>query len=335
MAFESWKLLVVAFSKYCLACLWNFRWHIWIEAARPAHWGLGEFWWFYIISIYFGLRGLGQSMDACEARSSTAATKNSPLQQTCDSRRLVMHYDPVFFCFFGILLKLNVASIYPFACLSRLPPAVVLEPWYLRNPAKHLTVGSFSARTKWNNGITFVRARIHGCSRLDCITIRLHFFKTFSSSNRCSRCSWSAVYIFALCLSPFVLHVSNTWISLWVASDFLVWLFSSLGIDAYSIFMYSFRGKVFFSQSLPWICAQCLHVTLTLLMFCWRCRANRGGASLGFRRGTQGQALMTWIFESSSLRVLYGSFLMFSSFFQCFFVRLFGLSWFLRFCFQH
>ena len=30
-------------------------------------------------------------------------------------------------------------------------------------PAKHLTVGSFSARTKWNNGITFMRARVHGC----------------------------------------------------------------------------------------------------------------------------------------------------------------------------
>lgn len=157
VAFESWKPVVVSFSKYCLACLWNFtRWHIWIEAARPAHWGLGEFWWFY-----FGLCGVGQSMDACEARSSTAATKNSPLQQTCDSRRLVMRYDPVFFCFF--FFDPVGASIYwyPFACLSRLPPAVVLEPWYLRS------IWLWAAFPLEPSGttelITFMRARVHGC----------------------------------------------------------------------------------------------------------------------------------------------------------------------------
>ena len=94
--------------------------------------------WVLIILNYFdchGFCGLAQSMDAYEARSSTAATKNSPLQQTCDSRRLVMHYE-LFFLLFWILLTLNVGAsngiqpgkIDPFACFSRLPPAVVLEP---------------------------------------------------------------------------------------------------------------------------------------------------------------------------------------------------------------
>lgn len=156
VAFESWKPVVVSFSKYCLACLWNFtRWHIWIEAARPAHWGLGEFWWFY-----FGLCGVGQSMDACEARSSTAATKNSPLQQTCDSRRLVMRYDPVFFCFFFFRSCRSINLLVPICMLIQTATSSCFGAMI---PAKHLTVGSFSARTKWNNGITFMRARVHGC----------------------------------------------------------------------------------------------------------------------------------------------------------------------------
>ena len=54
---------------------------------------------------------------------------------TAAAQRLVMHYDP-FFLAFWILLTMNLGAsngihpgkIDPFACFSRLPPAVVLEP---------------------------------------------------------------------------------------------------------------------------------------------------------------------------------------------------------------
>lgn len=224
-------------------------------------------------------------MDACEARSSTAATKNSPLQQTCDSRRLVMRYDPVFFCFFFFRSCRSINLLVPICMLIQTATSSCFGAMI---PAKHLTVGSFSARTKWNNGINYVHAR-QGSWML---TIRLHhdqiaFFQNFHLFKSlfliCSICFYvcrllSCTYlVLEFCYELLAISWSDCFLA-WVQMR-IVCSFTVLALDLYAAWA-------------PWGISGCLDLTLTLSMSCWR-RANRGGASLGFRRGTQSQALMT------------------------------------------